>query len=129
MAHSSNPTDTNAVEIGNPLMRDSLSTPNTIGGRVQLDENGNLIDNVATLHDNDQFLEYKPEVNVCGCTKFVMQVAIGVCVAAILLFIGISFGTGSPVCFAIGVIFLVTSIVLCVIHCCPCCQPVKGADE
>lgn len=120
----------------NPVLRDSLSTPNdpTIGGRasIHLDENGNLITSLgpSTMNDNDQLgLEFKAPVNICGCTYFVVQCCIGVATFFTLLFLGIAFGTGSSICFGLGVIALVTAIVFCNIYCCPCCQPTKGADE
>jgi hypothetical protein len=128
VTHSVDPTQT----VMNPLLRDSLSMPTNVTGGIQpiLDEHGELIAaSVPTMHDNDQMLEYKAEVNICGCTKFVMQVCIGVLVAFILLFFGIAFGTRSTICFGLAVLCLVASIVFCVIYCCPCCQPAKGVDE
>jgi hypothetical protein len=119
--------------MGNPLQRDSLSAPNTIGGgKVHLDENGELIGatpNGSGMHDNDLQLEFKDPVNVCGCTKFIMHICIGVASFFLILFIALAFGLGSQACFAFAVISLIVLIVFLIIYCCPCCQPAKGIDD
>lgn len=119
------PADAKAI---NPLRCSlALSGPGIEGGDIFLDSNeeeGKLV----------------AETNSCGCTKNFMRGMIAFFFLLLILFwsiaiFGVKGNRGGPpnrtgaTLNLLGVLCLITSIIFCCVHCCPCCQKPKDADQ
>jgi pheromone shutdown protein TraB len=71
--------------------------------------------------------------NKCGCTENFVKVMI---VATVLLFIlffslvvFVTNGNSGAIMLLFAMLFLITSIVFCSLHCCACCKRPTGLDD
>jgi hypothetical protein len=77
----------------------------------------------------DTRYQFEEEKNCCGCTIQTMRIVIGVTTFLFILFTVVAFAAKVGALIAIAALCFVTSIILCCIHFCACCQAPRGADE
>ena len=121
------------TEVG-PRGRDRTTSgggPQVVGGssRMSAEE---LVDGVL---DGEE--EALPEdVNKCGCTNRTVKIAIGATAALTVVFLASGIGAGasgsgvaSSILTTLAIVVLISSIVLCNVLCCACCQYPKDVED
>ena len=90
-------------------------------------EEASLVAVTAAAGVHDQVVV---ELNRCGCSKFFMRIFTSVACFLFIVLLGISIGVrAATAAGAVAIIFLITTVVGCIIMFCPCCQPPRDIDQ